>query len=48
MPVIGIREGTALLLQDGKLELQGNLEGVVFKGKSQTIIKLGQDLSDYL
>ena len=48
MPVIGIREGTALLLQDGKLELQGNIEGVVFKGKSQTIIKLGQDLSDYL
>ncbi len=48
MPVIGIREGTALLRQDNKLTLVGELDGIVFEGKEQKTIVSGQDLSDYL
>lgn len=48
MPVIGIREGTALLLQGDSLVLQGELDGVVFEGGTQVVIKPGQDLSGYL
>lgn len=48
MPVIGIREGTALYRHDDRLTLLGNLDGVVFKGGEQTTIRPGQDLSDYL
>jgi dipeptidase E len=48
MPVIGIREGGALLLQRNKLILKGELDGVVFEGNSQTVIQPNQDLSEYL
>ncbi|MCF2946584.1 dipeptidase PepE [Paraglaciecola aquimarina] len=47
-PVIGIREGCALLLQQNKLTLKGELEGVVFEAKSISILKPEQDLSHYL
>jgi dipeptidase E len=48
MPVIGIREGTALLLQGESLILEGELDGLIFEGNSQRVIKPGQDLSIYL
>lgn len=48
MPVIGIREGSALLLQGEQLALEGELEGVMFEGDQQHIIKPKQDLSRYL
>lgn len=48
MPVIGIREGTALLLQGESLSLKGKLDGVVFEGTKQRIIQPEQDLSRYL
>jgi dipeptidase E len=48
MPVVGIREGTALLLQQGKLVLKGELGGVLFDGGEQRLIKPHQDLSEYL
>lgn len=48
MPVIGIREGTALSRDNDKLMLLGNLDGIVFKGDQQITIQPGQDLSDYL
>jgi dipeptidase E len=48
MPVIGIREGGALLLQGESLLLKGELDGVVFEGLSQCIIYPNQNLSGYL
>jgi dipeptidase E len=48
MPVIGIREGSALLLQNKTLVLKGKLDAVVFKGESQCVIKPEQDLNAYL
>jgi dipeptidase E len=48
MPVIGIREGSALMLQGDSLVLKGELDGVVFEGAAQRVIKSGQDLSAYL
>ena len=48
IPVIGIREGCALLLQEGKLVLKGELDGVVFEGSEQRVIHTNQDLSEYL
>jgi dipeptidase E len=48
MPVIGIREGCALLLQNEILVLKGELDAVVFAGESQCVIKPNQDLSTYL
>jgi dipeptidase E len=48
MPVIGIREGCALLLQGGKLVLKGELDGVVFEGGLQSVIRPNEDLSGYL
>jgi dipeptidase E len=48
MPVIGIREGGALLLQGDSLLLKGELDGVVFEGPSQRIIYPNQNLSEYL
>ena len=48
IPVIGIREGTALLLQGKSLVLKGELDGVVFEGGEQIVIKPEQDLSKYL
>jgi len=48
MPVIGIREGCALLLQGESLVLKGELDGVVFEGAAQRVIQPEQDLSGYL
>jgi dipeptidase E len=48
MPVIGIREGGALLLQGNSLLLKGKLDGVVFEGIAQRVIHPTQDLSEYL
>jgi len=48
MPVIGIREGTALLLQGDSLILKGQLNGVVFEGHKQRVILPEEDLSVYL
>lgn len=48
MPVIGIREGGALLLQNGTLFLKGELDAVVFEDESQSVIEPNQDLSTYL
>jgi len=48
MPVIGIREGGALLLQGNSLLLKGELDGVVFQGAVQRVIHPNQDLSGYL
>lgn len=48
MPVIGIREGSALLLQEDKLLLKGELDGVVFHGNEHISIHPEQDLSHYL
>jgi dipeptidase E len=48
VPVIGIREGSALLLQGEQLTLEGELDGVVFEDKEQQMIKPKQDLGRYL
>ncbi len=58
MPVIGIREGSALLLKDKQLTLEGELEGVVFEVNqiseggvttiNQKVLKPSQDISQYL
>jgi dipeptidase E len=48
MPVIGIREGGALLLQGDSLLLKGELDGVVFEDGKQRVIHTNQDLSGYL
>lgn len=48
MPVIGIREGTALIRHADKLHLSGELSGVVFIGNRQLVIQADEDLSAYL
>lgn len=48
MPVIGIREGTALIRQADTLQLSGELPGVIFIGTQQRVIHAGEDLSEYL
>jgi dipeptidase E len=48
MPVMGIREGCALLLQGESLVLKGELNGVVFEGAEQSVIQPEQDLNRYL
>jgi dipeptidase E len=48
MPVIGIREGCALLLQGKWLVLKGEFDGVVFEGISKSVLHPNQDLSGYL
>lgn len=48
MPVIGIREGGALLLQGNSLLFKGELDGVVFEGREQRVVSANQDLSGYL
>jgi dipeptidase E len=47
-PVIGIREGCALLRKGETLTLLGDLDAVVFKGKNKEHISPGTDLSEYL
>lgn len=48
MPVLGIKEGTALLRDQQSLTLLGDLPGVVFQGTAQQALSPGQDLSHYL
>ena len=48
MPVLGIKEGTALVRKGDTLTLQGPHDGVVFKGQQQSVIQPLQDLSAYL
>lgn len=48
LPVIGIREGSALLRVDNTLSLLGNQDGVVFHGADTRVINAQQDLSMYL
>lgn len=48
MPVIAIREGTALLRNGDRLTLKGKLPGKVFLADRVTIIEPEQDLSGYL
>lgn len=47
-PVIGIREGGALLREGKKLTLIGELDGVVFSGKERKVITAESDISVYL
>lgn len=47
-PVIGIREGTALLLRDNKLSLLGDLPAEVFESHNKQSVKSRSDLSEYL
>lgn len=48
MPVVGIREGTALLLTAGKLTLLGEHGGFVFTGSDKRPISPGEDLTELL
>lgn len=48
VPVIGIREGSALLRNGDKLTLMGELDAAVFIGKQREVIAAGSDLSEYL
>jgi dipeptidase E len=48
VPVIAIREGSALLRNGKKLTLIGQLDAVVFTGKQRKIIPSGSDISIYL
>ena len=48
MPVIGIREGSALLLENHTLSLKGDLNAVVFQGTKQNEVTPNQDLTRYL
>ncbi|MFT5674752.1 MAG: dipeptidase E [Paraglaciecola sp.] len=45
MPVVGIREGAALLYDNNSLVLKGDLNGIIFKGQQTQTIVAGQDLS---
>lgn len=48
VPVIGIREGSALLLEGQKLTLMGQLDAVVFTGTQRKVVSAGSDMSVYL
>ncbi|MDF2179915.1 dipeptidase PepE [Aliiglaciecola sp. CAU 1673] len=48
MPVLGIREGSALLREDNQLTLVGSHPGVVFLGGNSQEIEPGADLSHFL
>lgn len=48
MPVVGIREGSALLRENDSLKLLGDLDGVVFLNGIEQVISANQDLSSYL
>ncbi|MEH6712177.1 MAG: dipeptidase PepE [Paraglaciecola polaris] len=48
MPVLGIREGTALVRAGDALTLQGSLAGVIFENGLQATLNPGQDLRQYL
>jgi dipeptidase E len=48
VPVIGIREGSALLREGKKLTLIGQLDAVIFTGKKRKVIATGSEISSYL
>ncbi|MDB2330697.1 Type 1 glutamine amidotransferase-like domain-containing protein, partial [Alteromonas sp.] len=48
MPVVGIREGTALRLSNNALTLLGDKGGFIFLGKEKTAITPQQDLTELL
>lgn len=48
IPVIGIREGSALLLSNNKLSILGELPAVAFESHNKIVIENTQDLSEYL
>jgi dipeptidase E len=45
MPVIGVREGSALICENNNLTLTGDLDGIIFRGQQTQTIIAGQDLS---
>jgi dipeptidase E len=45
MPVVGIREGSALKYQGNKLSVIGHTEGVLFTSDKTEALKVGQDIS---
>ncbi|NMH59365.1 dipeptidase PepE [Alteromonas ponticola] len=48
MPVIAIREGTALRLSKGELTLEGDNGGFIFLADQKMPIEAGQNLTEYL
>ncbi len=48
VPVIGIREGSALLRNKHKLTLLGDQDAVIFTGKQRNVILPGSNISSYL
>ncbi|MCW8107882.1 dipeptidase PepE [Alteromonas ponticola] len=48
IPVLAIREGTALRLSKGELTLVGENGGFVFLGKDKKPIEAGENLTEYL
>lgn len=48
IPIVGIREGSALLLANSTLTLASGLDGVLFKDAQKTVIANGTDISDLL
>jgi len=48
VPVLAIREGSALLLQNNRLSLLGELNAFVFQGQNKLEVNASQDLSEYL
>jgi dipeptidase E len=48
MPVLGLREGSALHRQGNQLTLKGQLPGIIFLAEQHSIMLPGQDLSEYL
>ncbi|OFA30895.1 dipeptidase E [Glaciecola punicea] len=48
VPVLAIREGSALLIRDNKLRLLGELNGFVFASQEKISFDNTQDLTEYL
>ncbi|MFU8785156.1 dipeptidase PepE [Aliidiomarina sp.] len=46
--IIGIREGTALKITDRKMQLLGDLDGVLFRDGTSQPLRAGTDCSTYL
>ena len=48
IPVVGIREGSALLLSGSTLTLVGEKSGFIFQGNNKTPVQPEQDLTELL
>jgi dipeptidase E len=48
IPVIAIREGSALLIRNNKMRLLGELNGYIFKANNKMVFTDQKDLSEYL